>query len=72
MKRIYANLLGEWVDITEEGTVQDHQNPSVFFEENLIYEPGSKVAKCFEYDYINVQYKGLNYRIHPSIIQIVS
>ena len=50
MKRIYANLLGEWVDITEEGTVQDHQNPSVFFEENLIYEPGSKVAMCFEYD----------------------
>lgn len=72
MKRIYANLLGEWIDITEDGTVEDHQDPSTYFQENLVYEPGSKVAKCFEYDYINIQYHGRNYRIHSSMIQIVS
>ena len=72
MKRIYANLLGEWVDITEAGTVEDHQDPLTFFNEHLTYSKGSKVAKCFEYDYINIQYNGRNYRIHPSMIQIVS
>ena len=72
MKRIYANLLGVWVDITNTGTVADLQKPAIYFEENLIYEGGSKVAKCFEYDYIHVQYNGKDYRIHPSMIQIVT
>lgn len=71
MKRIYANLLGEWVDITEVGTV-DNQKPTIFFKENLSYEKNSNVAKCFEYDYINIQYNGRNYRIHPSMVQIVT
>lgn len=72
MKRYYANLLGNWVDITDTGTVDNHQKPSVFFEENLTYEPGSYVASCFRYDYIHVQYGGKDYRIHPSMIQIVT
>lgn len=72
MKRIYANLLGEWIDITDVGTVEDYQNPRTYFEENLYFEENSRVAKCFEFDYINIQYNGRNYRIHPSMIQIVS
>lgn len=72
MKRYYANLLGNWVDITDTGTVGRFQKPSLFFEENLTYESGSKVAKCFELDYIHVQYGGKDYRIHPSMIQIVT
>lgn len=71
MKRIYANLLGVWTDITDTGTVGNHQDPSVYFKENLKYDNGSKVAACFEYDYINVQYNGKNYRLHPSMIQII-
>lgn len=71
MKRIYANLLGNWIDITDEGTVADHQDPTTYFENNLRYEKGSKVAECFQYDYFHVQYKGKDYRIHPTMIQIV-
>lgn len=71
MKRYYANLLGEWIDITDCATVEDHQNPSTYFEENLTYEAGAKVAKCFEFDYFHIQYNGKDYRIHPSQIQIV-
>lgn len=71
MKRIYASLLGEWIDITDTGTVEDHQNPLVYFEEKLYYIGDSTVAECFKYNYINVQYNGTNYRIHPSCIQIV-
>lgn len=72
MKRIYANLLGVWTDITDDGTVEDHQDPCTYFEDNLTYEHGKKVAACFEYDYVNIQYGGKNYRIHPTMIQIVS
>ena len=72
MKRIYANLLGEQIDITEAGTVEDNQDPTVFFNENLTYSENSKIARCFEYDYINIQYNGRNYRIHPSMVQIVT
>lgn len=72
MKRYYANLLGNWVDITTEGTVGDYQDPATFFEENLIFKEGSTTAECFLYGYINVQYKGKNYRIDPSCIQIVT
>ncbi len=72
MKRYYANLLGNWTDITDEGTVEDCQKPSTYFEERLRYLNGSKVAECFEYDYINIQYHDRNYRIHPSMIQIVT
>ena len=72
MKRYYANLLGTWTDITDEGTVNDHQPVPTYFEEHLYFKPGAMVAECFEFDYINIQYKGKNYRIHPSCIQIVS
>lgn len=72
MKRYYACLLGEWVDITDTGTVANNQNPATYFEENLTYEKDSNVAKCFEFGYINVQYNGKNYRIDPSCIQIVT
>lgn len=71
MKRYYANLLGNWVDITTAGTVADHQDPHTYFEEHLRYKDGQKVPECFLYGYINVQYQGKNYRIDPSCIQIV-
>ena len=69
--RIYANLLGSWTDITEDGTLADLRDPVTYIKEMLTYAPGSNVAECFKYDYINVQYKGHNYRLHPSMIQIV-
>lgn len=71
MKRIFANLLGKWTDITDTGTVEDYQDPLSYFEENLRYADDSTVAECFKYGYINIQLDGVNYRIHPSCIQIV-
>ncbi len=72
MKRYYANLLGNWIDITDSGTVADHRNPSKYFEEMYRFKDGSKTPECFEYGYIHVQYDGKDYCIHPSCIQIVS
>lgn len=71
MKRYFACLAGDWIDITEAGTVEN-QAPSVFFEEQLIYKDGSKTAECFKYDYINIQFSGKNYRINPVFVQIVT
>lgn len=75
--RVYANLLGAWTDITEKGTVEAHKDPVTYFKEMLKYEDyafkGTQlVAECFKYDFINVQYKDINYRIHPSMIQITN
>ncbi|MCL1987285.1 MAG: hypothetical protein FWG64_04865 [Firmicutes bacterium] len=72
MKRYYANLLGNWTDITENGTVNHNEDVTKYFDENLTYGEESKIAKCFEFDYINVQYQNKNYRLHPSMIQIVT
>lgn len=72
MKRVYANLLGVWTDITDNGTLADHQDPLEYLENALVYDRKTQIAKCFEYDYINVQYDHKNYRIHPSCIQIVT
>lgn len=72
MTKIYANLLGKWTDITNEGTVADYQPPLKYFTENLTYSSGSNTANCFKFDYIHVQYRNKDYRLHPSMIQIVT
>lgn len=70
--RIYACLLGKWIDITETGTVADNQDPVTYFEEHLKYGKNSRSADCFQYDYIHIQYQGKDYRINPAFIQIVT
>ena len=70
MKKYYANLLGEWTDITN--SMVELVDKHSYFEENLSYPKGSYEAECFKYDYINVQHNNKNYRIHPSQIQIVT
>lgn len=68
--RIYANLIGNWTDITNTGTIEN-QDPEVFIEEKLMYSDKSGKADCFKYDYIHIQYGNRDYRIHPSMLQIV-
>lgn len=63
-KKVYANLLGNWTDITVLGTIHDHKNPLTYIQESL--------DDLFDYDYVNIQYNNVNYRIHPSMIQIIN
>lgn len=63
MKRVYANLLGTWTDITEKGTIHGSDSLKYVNEE---------IRDMFKYDYVNVIYKNKNYRIHPSLIQVVT
>ena len=65
MKKIYANLLGVWIQLNDSNaTLDSHISPSVWLEECL--------QDAFKFDYINVQYDNRNYRIHPTMLQIVS
>lgn len=76
MVRYYANLLGNWVDITDDGTI-DKKDAATYFEEENEHKrlpdgTYSKVPKCYEYGYIHVQYGGKDYRISPDCIQVVT
>lgn len=79
MKRIYANLLGDWVDLCgdPECTIGElHTNPLVWWEENAqIYAPTSRDKKyensLYSLDYVHIYYKGADYRINPLFIQVV-
>lgn len=69
-KRIYANLLGNWTDITDDGYV--NSVPAKEFIQNLSYEEGSYKAKGLEYDYVEIGFGDKGYRIHPVMLQIVN
>lgn len=71
MKRYYANLLGQWTDITDDG-LAENEKVSTYFQDNLTYDENENVARCFKGDYINITYGEKSYRIHPSCIQIVT
>lgn len=63
MKRVYACLLGEWVDITDTGLLHQ-QKPLTYVNEEL--------QDMFKFDYVNVTYNNKNYRVHPSLIQVIT
>lgn len=63
MHKIYANLLGNWTDITSDGLLNE-ENPITYYRE--------QIQDMCKYDHVNVFYKEKTYRIHPSMIQIVN
>lgn len=70
MKRLYANLLGNWTDITDSGYVDGY--PVKEFLQNLHYEEGSFKAAGLEYDYVKIAFGDKEYRINPVMLQIVN
>lgn len=65
MKNIYACLCGNWVNLTaEHATVDDGKDVNAWWED--------EGPDMFTYNYLNIQCRGKNYRIHPSFIQIVT
>ena len=78
MEKIYACLTGKWVCLNDdpESTIFE-KSPSVWWEENApIFAPVSESDKdaqtMYTQKYVNIIYKGKNYRIHPIHIQIVT
>jgi hypothetical protein len=65
MANIYACLCGKWVNLTlSNATVGAGKPVNTWWKEEN--------NDLFKYDYINIQYNGKNYRIHPSFIQVVT
>lgn len=67
MKHVYANLLGEWHNLSEEPDCvvgSNHSDPNTWWEE--------EGDKMINYDYVNLHFRDQDFRIHPSFIQIVT
>lgn len=63
MNKIYANLLGNWTDITSDGLI-NQSDPVTYYKEQM--------QDMYKYSSVNVFYKEKTYRIHPSMIQCVN
>lgn len=68
MKKYYANLLGEWTDITncEIMQISDLSGMKVKYQIERI------ITDNFEDKFLILQYKDKQYTVHISQIQIVS
>ncbi|KJD42553.1 hypothetical protein [Paenibacillus terrae] len=62
MKRIYANLIGTWTDITDSGLIEN-TDPVTYYNEEW--------HRFFELNYVNIRFGDKNYRIHPAQLQVV-
>lgn len=67
MKNVYACFLGEWVNLSEsEDVVIDNS----YTDANFWYK--EQINNLFNFDYVNIQIDNVNYRIHPSFIQVLT
>lgn len=72
---MHACLCGEWVNLNDDPNCVmgvHHTSPYIWWEENAdIWSPNDKKEHTlYELDYINIHYKGADYRINPIFIQI--
>lgn len=65
-KKIYANLIGNWHCLNDDPdcTIAMHEPLETWWKEQS--------HTLHDYNYIDIQFKGTNYRIHPSFIQTVN
>lgn len=77
MKNIYACILGNWVNLSDDPDCtmgQSKQSPHLWYEEGAeIWSPIEKENKdtYYQLDYVWIYYKGKSYCINPVFIQIV-
>lgn len=78
MVHVYANLIGTWHDLEVEDPhtkMGIHMSvPTIWWEENAdIYNPTSvrRPNTMYELPYVELNFKGVDYRISPYWIQIV-
>ena len=77
MTKVYACLLGNWVNLEDdpECVIGGYRvRPSIWYKEGTeIWSPFKrKEENCFYHlDYVHIEYKGKDYRINPIFIQIV-
>ncbi len=76
-KHVYACLIGEWVNLGDDPDCKmgiHRSSPLVWWEENAeIWSPFTREQEhtMYQLDYIQIYYKGKDYRINPIFLQIV-
>lgn len=78
MTKIFACLVGNWVCLNDDPNCvigSDKQAPGIWWEENAdIYAPVQRKTENSLYglDYVELSYNGVDYRISPIFLQIVT
>ena len=78
MTNIYACLAGNWVCLNDDPSCtvgSNGQSPSEWFNAGAeVYAPLDRESEntYYELEYVNISYRGKNYRISPIFIQIVT
>ena len=66
-ENVYACLLGEWVNLSESNDVVID---NAYTDVNLWYK--EQIDNLFNFNYINIKIDNVNYRIHPSFVQVLT
>lgn len=75
--QVHACLIGNWVNLSDDPDCvmgKYKTSPYMWWQENaVIYSPSKRDEDntMYQQDYVNIHYKGADYRIHPMFIQIV-
>ncbi len=80
MKKVYACLVGNWVCLNDDPDCKigdGLQRPDVWIEEDSSVFAPANVGKENEnkytaLPYVNIHYRGIDYRINPIFIQITT
>ena len=78
MTKIYACLIGNWVCLNDDPDCKIGPNmasPYIWWEEMAkVWAPlqREKPDTLYQFDYVEICYKGTDYRINPIFIQIVT
>ena len=78
MINIYANLIGNWECLNDDPDCKigrHGSSPYIWWEEGAeIWSPITKETAdtLYQLDYVELHYKGIDYRINPIFIQIVT
>lgn len=75
--KLYACLLGEWVELTNDSSIQisapedKYMYTALEWLETPTIRPFVNDGNFWNLSQVEIIYKGLSYRIHPSMLQIV-
>ena len=76
MTEIHACLCGEWVNLSDDSECvigENHQDPITWWKEGSpVWSSRNRNSNIYEtLDYVNIHYRGKDYRINTIFIQIV-
>lgn len=80
MTKVYACLAGDWVCLNDDPNAlvgERFQEPTLWWKEGAPIQSFANRSGEYEhtleaYDFVMIHFRGKDYRIHPTFIQIVT